>query len=123
MVSISIKDRRQMRKIRHRRIRKDIRGTARKPRLFVYKSNKHIYAQAINDMEGHTVTSASTLEPDLRDEIDSNNVQAAELVGAQIARRLLDKGIESVVFDRGGYPYHGKIRALAEKAREEGINF
>lgn len=117
-------DRERKRKIRHRRIRKDVRGTPRKPRLYVYKSNRHIYAQAIDDLGGKTLAAASTLEDKLKkDEKDGNTVQAAGKVGSLVAERLLNQGIDKVVFDRGGYPYHGKIAKLADKAREEGLKF
>ncbi|MFP4589749.1 MAG: 50S ribosomal protein L18 [Candidatus Acetothermia bacterium] len=111
------------RKLRHRRIRKNLRGTPRRPRLCVYKSNKHIYAQLVEDFSGNTLLGVSTLSPEIRDEIEGNNVEAAAKVGKLIARRCLENDIDQVVFDRGGYPYHGKVKALAESAREEGLNF
>lgn len=116
-------DRNRKRKIRHKRIRDDLRGTPRKPRLFVYKSNKHVYAQAIDDLGGNTLASASTLDEELRSKVDGNTVEAAGEVGSLVAERLLKQGIQEVVFDRGGYPYHGKVAELADKAREEGLNF
>lgn len=120
---VTIKDREAKRKLRHRRIRKDLRGTPRRPRLFVYKSNRHIYAQVIDDFKGEVLVAASTLDSDIRDQVDNSNIQAAKLVGELVAERALDEGIDQVVFDRGGYPYHGKVKALAEKARGEGLEF
>jgi large subunit ribosomal protein L18 len=111
---------------RHMRIRQKIRGTPERPRLCVFKSLKHIYAQIIDDTppEGsRTLVSASTLDPEIRGKIKSDNVEAARLVGQVLAQRALAKGIKKVVFDRGGYPYHGKVRALAEAAREGGLEF
>ncbi len=111
---------------RHMRIRRKIMGTPERPRLCVYKSLRHIYAQLIDDTprEGsRTLVAASTLDPEIRDKIKSDNVEAARLVGQLLARRALEKGIRTAVFDRGGYPYHGKVRALAEAAREGGLEF
>jgi large subunit ribosomal protein L18 len=111
---------------RHMRIRRRILGTPERPRLFVYKSLHHIYAQIIDDTppEGsRTLVAASTLDPEIRGKIKSDNLEAARLVGALIAKRALERGIKKVVFDRGGYPYHGKVRALAEAAREGGLEF
>jgi len=111
---------------RHMRIRQKIRGTPERPRLCVFKSLKHIYAQITDDtpLEGsRTLVSASTLDPEIRGKIKSDNVEAARLVGQVLAQRALAKGIKKVVFDRGGYPYHGKVRALAEAAREGGLEF
>ncbi|GMG97869.1 LSU ribosomal protein L18P [Tepidimicrobium xylanilyticum] len=116
--------RNEMRKNRHLRIRKKVYGTPERPRLNVYKSNNHIYAQIIDDIKGHTLASASTLDKELRGELNSTkNVEAAKLVGQLIGRRALEKGIKEVVFDRGGYIYHGKIKELAEGAREAGLKF
>ncbi|MBC7222021.1 50S ribosomal protein L18 [Candidatus Bipolaricaulota bacterium] len=111
---------------RHMRIRRRIRGTPERPRFCVFKSLRHIYAQLIDDTppEGsRTLVAASTLDPEIRGKIKSDNVEAARLVGALIAQRALARGIKKVVFDRGGYPYHGKVRALAEAAREGGLEF
>lgn len=108
------------------RIRRRIRGTPERPRFCVFKSLRHIYAQLIDDTppEGsRTLVAASTLDPEIRGKIKSDNVEAARLVGALIAQRALARGIKKVVFDRGGYPYHGKVRALAEAAREGGLEF
>jgi large subunit ribosomal protein L18 len=99
-------------------------GSAAKPRLAVFRSDKHIYAQAIDDGSGQTVAHASTLDADLKATTTrGGNVEAAKVVGSAIAARLKDKGIEDVVFDRGGYLYHGRIKALADAAREAGLKF
>lgn len=117
-------DKNKERKIRHLRIRKKISGTPERPRLNVYRSNQHIYAQLIDDTKGVTLVSASTLDAELKNVIENGgNVEAAEKVGALIAKRALEKGIKEVVFDRGGYPYHGRVKALAEAARQEGLQF
>lgn len=111
---------------RHMRIRRRVFGTPERPRLCVFKSLHHIYAQIIDDTppEGsRTLVAASTLDPEIRGKIKSDNIEAARLVGALIAQRALARGIKKVVFDRGGYPYHGKVRALAEAAREGGLEF
>jgi large subunit ribosomal protein L18 len=111
------------RRIRHR-IRKKVTGSAAKPRLAVFRSDKHIYAQAIDDGSGQTLAHASTLDADLKTTTKrGGNVEAAKVVGVAIAARLKDKGIEDVVFDRGGYLYHGRIKALADAAREAGLKF
>ena len=110
------------RKKRHARVRVKVSGTAERPRLNVYRSNKHTYAQLIDDVNGVTLASASTLDKELS--LDStSNVQAAEKVGELVAKRAVEKGIKSVVFDRGGYLYHGRVKALAEAARENGLEF
>lgn len=109
---------------RHLRVRKRISGTPERPRLNVFRSAKHIYAQLIDDVAGHTLVSSSTLDPELRGKLTSTgNVEAAREVGRLIATRALEKGYTEVVFDRGGYPYHGRVRALAEAAREAGLKF
>lgn len=114
----------QTRQRRHRRVRKRVEGTAEKPRLSVYKSLNHIYAQLIDDRAGKTLLSASTLEKDVRSGVKhGGNLSAAKQVGASIAQRALSKKIENVVFDRGGYRYHGCIKALADAAREQGLKF
>jgi large subunit ribosomal protein L18 len=111
------------RRIRYR-IRKKVTGTAAKPRLAVFRSDKHIYAQAIDDGTGQTIAHVSTLDADLKSNVKrGGNVDAAKAVGGAIAARLKDKGIEDVVFDRGGYLYHGRIKALADAAREAGLKF
>jgi len=116
--------RNELRKKRHLRVRKKVFGTPERPRLNVFRSNKHIYAQIIDDLKGHTLVSASTLDKELRDQIENGgNVEAAAKVGALVAKRALEKGITKVVFDRGGYKYHGRVKALAEAAREAGLEF
>ncbi|GBC93322.1 50S ribosomal protein L18 [bacterium HR15] len=115
---------REKRIIRHRRIRRVIFGTPERPRLCVYKSLKHIYAQIIDDTKGHTLVAASTLDPALRDQLTSTgNKEAAAAVGRLVAQRAREKGITQVVFDRGGFRYHGRIAALADAAREAGLEF
>lgn len=110
------------RKKRHGRVRNRVTGTAERPRLNVFRSNKHIYVQLIDDLNGVTLASASTQDKDLT--LDSaSNVDAAKQVGELIAKRAIDKGLKSVVFDRGGYLYHGRVKALAEAAREAGLEF
>lgn len=109
---------------RHRRIRKKVFGTPERPRLSVYGSLKHMYAQIIDDMKGHTLVAASTLDKELKGEIKhGGNVEAARKVGELIAKRAISKGIKKVVFDRGGFRYHGRIKALADAAREAGLEF
>ena len=111
------------RRIRYR-IRAKVTGTAVKPRLAVFRSDKHIYAQAIDDGSGQTIAHASSLDAALKGNVKrGGNVDAAKAVGGAIAARLKDKGIENVVFDRGGYLYHGRIKALADAAREAGLKF
>lgn len=114
------KSRNTLRQARHARIRKRVTGTAERPRLAVYRSLKHISAQLIDDTRGVTVASASTVEKDLP---SSGNVDGAKQVGLTLAQRAKEKGVESVVFDRGGNRYHGRVAALAEGAREGGLNF
>ncbi|MGI6036809.1 MAG: 50S ribosomal protein L18 [Limnochordia bacterium] len=109
---------------RHIRVRQKISGTPEKPRLAVFRSLKHIYAQVIDDLNGQTLVSASTLEPQLRGEVaELPGKEAAKVVGKAIAERALEKGIKTVVFDRGGYIYHGRVAALADGAREGGLEF
>jgi|SRR5690625_104718 len=112
----------ETRKRRHARVRKNVTGTEERPRLNVYRSNSHIYAQLINDNNGNTVASASTLDKELSLE-STGTVEAAEKVGELVAKRATDKGYKSIVFDRGGYLYHGRIKALADAAREAGLEF
>jgi large subunit ribosomal protein L18 len=108
----------------HLRIRKRLAGTPKRPRLAVFRSQAHIYAQVIDDEDGKTLASASTVDKDLRAKSKSGaNVAAAKAVGALIATRAKEKGIEAVVFDRGGFQYHGRIKALADAAREAGLKF
>jgi large subunit ribosomal protein L18 len=117
-------DRNQKRKRRHLRVRKKVFGTAERPRLNVFRSSKNIYAQLIDDLSGHTVASASTLDPEFKElGIYGGNVEAARKVGELIAKRAIEKGYKKVVFDRAGYLYHGRVKALAEGAREGGLEF
>ncbi|MCK5286602.1 MAG: 50S ribosomal protein L18 [Thermodesulfovibrionia bacterium] len=116
--------RRTARHKRHKRIRKKLFGLSEKPRFNIYKSFNHIYVQIIDDSTGHTLTSASSLDKKLRKQLGTGgNVKAAKEVGTLVASRALDKGIKKVVFDRGGYPYHGRVSALADAAREKGLEF
>lgn len=109
---------------RHGRIRRTVVGTSERPRLAVFRSNQHIYAQVIDDSQHHTVASASTLEADLRSKLESgSNCDASAQIGKLIAERTIAKGIQQVVFDRGGNLYHGRVKALADAAREAGLNF
>jgi len=109
---------------RKKRVRKKVHGTPERPRLSVFRSEKHIYAQLVNDVEAHTVVAASTLSPEIRKGLKStSDVEAAKKVGELIARKAAEKGIESVVFDRNGYRYHGRVKAVAEAAREGGLKF
>jgi large subunit ribosomal protein L18 len=118
-------DRKKLRAKRHRRIRNRIFGTSERPRLAVYRSNAHIYAQIIDDTRGHTLVAASTLDPELREKLGGKggNVEAARLVGERIAAKAREKGITKVVFDRGGNVYHGRVAALAEAVRAGGLEF
>lgn len=115
-------DKNAVRKKRHARVRAKLSGTAARPRLNVYRSNKHIYAQLIDDVNGVTVASASTLDKEVN--LDSTgNVDAAVKVGELVAKRAVEKGVAAIVFDRGGYLYHGRVKALADAARENGLEF
>ena len=121
---VSKESRQKVRVKKHRRMRNHLSGTAQRPRLAVFRSNNHMYAQIIDDTVGKTLVAASTLEKDVKAEIEkTNNVDAAAYVGTVIAKRAVEKGIKAVVFDRGGYIYHGKIKALADAAREAGLEF
>lgn len=116
--------RNEARQKRHRVVRNKIHGTADRPRLNVYRSLNHIYAQIIDDDSGTTLLSVSTMDKEVKDKADKGyNVDAATAVGQIIAGRALEKGIRDIVFDRGGYKYHGRIKALADAAREAGLNF
>ena len=116
--------RQEVRAKKHRRIRNHLSGTAARPRLAVFRSNNHMYAQVIDDTVGNTLVSASTLDKDVKAELTkTNDVEAAAYLGKVIAKKALDKGITTVVFDRGGFIYQGKIAALAEAAREAGLEF
>ena len=117
---VSKKSRTEVREKKHSRMR----GTAERPRLAVFRSNNHMYAQIIDDTVGNTLVSASTLDKDIKAELEkTNNVDAAAKLGTVIAKKALDKGISTVVFDRGGFIYAGKVKALAEAAREAGLDF
>jgi large subunit ribosomal protein L18 len=107
---------------RHRRVRKKVRGTAERPRLAVFRSNSHIYAQVIDDVTGRTLAAAGTAEPALK-ETSGGNIAAAAKVGQLVAERAKAAGIDKVVFDRGGFRYHGRVAALADAAREGGLEF
>ena len=121
---VSKKSRAEMREKKHMRIRNRFSGTAERPRLAVFRSNNHMYAQIIDDTVGNTLVSASTLEKEIKAELNkTNDVEAAAYLGKVIAKRAMDKGISEVVFDRGGFLYHGKIEALAEAARAAGLVF
>lgn len=114
----------KVRENKHRRLRNRISGTTERPRLAVFRSNNHMYAQIIDDTVGNTIAAASTLDKDVKEAVEkTNNVAAAAQVGTVIAKRALEKGITTVVFDRGGYIYHGKVQALADAAREAGLTF
>lgn len=121
---ITKKDKNAVRKIRHTRVRKKISGTPERPRLCVYRSLNHIYAQIINDHNGTTLAAASTLDRDLKEVIaDKTKKEAAKIVGEAVAKKALEKGIKQVVFDRSGYIYHGRILEVAAGAREAGLEF
>lgn len=121
---VSKESRKEIRVKKHMRIRNRFSGTAQRPRLAVYRSNNHMYAQIIDDTVGKTLVAASTLEKDVKAELKkTNDVEAAAYLGTVIAKRAVEKGIKEVVFDRGGYIYQGKVAALAEAAREAGLEF
>ncbi len=121
---VSKKTRSEVRVKKHNRLRNRFAGTAERPRLAVFRSNNHMYAQIIDDSAGNTLVAASTLSADVKSQLEkTNNVEAAAKLGEIIAKKALDKGITNVVFDRGGFLYHGKVQALAEAAREAGLNF
>ena len=121
---VSKESRTKVRENKHRRIRNRFAGTAERPRLAVFRSNNHMYAQIIDDTVGNTLVSACTLQKDVKAELEkTNNVDAAAYLGTVIAKKALEKGITTVVFDRGGFIYQGKIKALADAAREAGLEF
>ncbi len=121
---VSKESRSKVRVNKHRKIRNRVSGTAERPRLAVFRSNNHMYAQVIDDTVGHTLVSASTLQKDVKAELEkTNNVDAAAYLGTVIAKKALEKGIKTVVFDRGGFIYQGKVKALADAAREAGLEF
>ena len=114
----------KIRQNKHRRLRHHLNGTAATPRLAVFRSNKHMYAQIIDDSIGKTLVSASTLQKDVKAELEqTNTVAAAAYLGTVIGKKAVEAGIEEVVFDRGGFVYHGKVKALADAAREAGLKF
>ena len=121
---VSKESRQLVRAKKHMKIRNRFSGTAERPRLAVFRSNNHMYAQIIDDTVGNTLVSASTLEKEIKAELEkTNNVDAAAYLGKVIAEKALEKGIKDVVFDRGGFIYQGKVQALADAAREAGLNF
>jgi large subunit ribosomal protein L18 len=119
----SKKDTLDPRQRRHRRVRKKVRGTAERPRLAVFRSNNHIYAQLIDDVTGRTIAAASTADADVKAGGGTGNIDAAKRVGALVAERGKGAGVSKVVFDRGGFLYHGRVAALADAAREAGLEF
>ena len=121
---VSKESRTKIREKKHRRQRNSFSGTAERPRLAVFRSNNHMYAQIIDDTVGNTLVSACTLQKDVKVELEkTNNVDAAAYLGTVIAKKALEKGITTVVFDRGGFIYQGKVKALADAAREAGLEF
>lgn len=121
---ISKKSRSEVREKKHARLRNRFSGTSERPRLAVFRSNNHMYAQIIDDSVGNTLAAASTLQKEVKAELEkTNNVDAAAYLGKVIAQKALEKGIKEVVFDRGGFIYQGKVKALAEAAREAGLEF
>jgi len=121
---VSKESRQEIRAKKHRRIRNHLVGTAARPRLAVFRSNQHMYAQIIDDTVGNTICSASTLEKEIKAELEkTNDVEAASYLGTVIAKRAIEKGVKEVVFDRGGFIYQGKVAALADAAREAGLEF
>jgi large subunit ribosomal protein L18 len=122
-MSVNTKAKVEARERRHRRVRKRVVGTAGRLRLSVFRSNRYLYCQIIDDVSGRTLVAASTLEPDLRKRVKTNSIEAAKALGAAIAERAKAANVSAVVFDRGGYLYHGRLKALADAAREAGLNF
>ena len=121
---IKKQSRSEVRVKKHMKVRNRFSGTAERPRLAVFRSNNHMYAQIIEDTVGKTLVSASTLDKDVKAELEkTNNVEAATVVGTVVAKKALEKGITTVVYDRGGFVYEGKVKALAEAAREAGLEF
>ncbi len=118
------REKRLARQRRHARVRKQVTGTSERPRLCVFRSLKHIHAQIIDDTRGYTLVSASTVEAEVRGQVDDKDKKAqAAVVGEVLARRALQEGIKQVVFDRGGYVYHGRVKSLADAARKAGLDF
>ena len=121
---VSKESRQKVRVKKHKKIRNRFSGTTERPRLSVFRSNNHMYAKIIDDTVGNTLVAASTVEKEVKAELEkTNNVEAAAYLGKVIAKRAIEKGIDTVVFDRGGFIYHGKVQALAEAAREAGLKF
>ena len=121
---VSKKSRSEIRRKKHLKLRNRFSGAAQRPRLAVFRSNNHMYAQVIDDVAGNTIVSASTLQSEVKEGLEkTNNVEAAAKLGEVIAKKALDNGINEVVFDRGGYIYQGKVKALADAAREAGLEF
>merc|ERR1712187_996442 len=123
LASNAVKTPAERRKRRQRSARRKICGTDERPRLVVHRSNNHIYAQVVNDTQMHTIAAASTVSPSLRNQVSNNNIPAACIVGREIAKICIDRGVHKVVFDRAGYLYHGRVKALADAAREGGLLF
>jgi len=118
--------RKSSKNLRHKRVRNKVKGSEAKPRLCVFKSSKHIYAQIIDDVNGNTLACASSLTPKVKEGISAqgtNNIDIAKLVGKHVAELALNKGLKIVCFDRGGYPFHGRVKSLADAAREVGLEF
>ncbi len=116
--------REEKRKLRHTRVRKKVRGTSERPRLNVYRSLNHMYAQIIDDLAGSTLVAASSNDKEIKGKMKTgSNIEAAKLVGVMLAKKAEEKGVKKVVFDRGGYMYHGRVKALADAAREGGLEF
>lgn len=120
---IKSEDRNVARKRRQERVRRKVVGTAERPRLNVFRSLNHIYAQVIDDENGKTLASASSLDTELKGKVSGGNIDGAKQVGSLIAKRAMEKGVKEVVFDRAGYQYHGRVSALADAAREAGLKF
>lgn len=117
-------DRNKNRQKRHYKMRNKIQGTPERPRLNVFRSSSNIFVQVIDDTKGVTIAAASTLDKDIKEKVNGlNKTEAAKIVGQEIAKKSIDKGIEAVVFDRGGYLYHGRVKSLADGARESGLKF
>ena len=119
---VSKRNKAELRQKKHQRLRNRLSGTPERPRLSVFRSDKHMYAQIIDDVAGNTLCAASTLDKDAKLEI-TNNIEAAQYVGKAIAEKAMANGIKTVVFDRGGFLFHGKVQALADAAREAGLEF
>jgi len=115
---------RKQRERRHIRVRSKVSGTASSPRLAIFRSLQHIYAQVIDDTRGYTIATASSIDPELKKELNGKTkAEEAKMVGALVAKRVISQGVKQVVFDRGGYKYHGRVKALADGAREAGLKF